>query len=368
MNTSTYIFVIMRVKSETNLVGCLMYVIFLMGSIGKYTHDAYYANSVSWDFVEIILILPLSLVSIFFLSWVLFDSSWLNFDDDEKEKDWKKSRWLKFSFLFLFPLCKIFTKNTWDTSDFSSSWGENIAQQIQYFLLIFFAYLSLCSQHGSGLGRLFQPHTIPRSKIYTDSKGQKFELNFVGTTLSIVLIVLPFWVMIMKPLGRLLVFVLGKAKISELAGAEDTGRFLSSSPEARAIADSVVLIMIVYSFTVIFVSCVRVNFFLNRSYNFLKFSPIPLTPIAMIFSDNLCGYMHTSMRVKEWITMLCFFMVCFVAYASLASPPDSLSAILFQPHIPMIEIVKDLPDMSIDSKSERPRSTVVFPEDEKIEN
>ena len=230
------------------------------------------------------------------------------------------------------------------------------------------AYLSLCSQYGSGLGRLFQPYTIPRNKIYTDSKGQKFELNFVGTTLSIVLIVLPFWVMVVKPLGRLIVFAIGKAKISGLAEAEDVGRFLSSSPEARAIADSIILVLIVYSFTVIFVSCVRVNFFLSSSYNYLKFSPIPLTPIAMIFSDNLCGYMYAPMRVKEWITMLCFFMVCFFAYTSLASPPDSLYAILFQPHIPLIEIVEDLPDMSIDSKSERPRSNVVFPEDEKIEN
>lgn len=358
----------MAVKHEHNLVGSLMFVIFLMGAVGRYSYEALrnmIGKNMSRDLVEMILMFPSSLGMLGFLAWVFFDSSWLNFDDEDKEKEWKTSRWFKFLLLFVLPVLKLFSAATWDKTDVRA-WGIEVSHQLQCFLVILLAYFSLCASYRSGLGRLFQPFTVPRSRIYTDEKGQKFEVNFVGTILSIVLIVWPCWNSLTATLGRLFLFVTGNVEaVPQVPIDLQTSRFLSNSAEGRAIADAVLLAFILYSFAVIFFSCVKVTFFLKGQLNYLKFAAIPLTPIGILFTDQLCIYRIEPYKTQDWIAMLCYVVVSFVAYVSLVSPPDSLTAVLFQPHVPMINIVNDLPDLTAAGEIERPRSTAVFPEDKK---
>lgn len=355
----------MAVKHEHNLVGSLMFVIFLMGSIATCSYNALrimIGTGMTRDFVEMVLIFPVSLALLGFLVWVFFDSSWLNFDDEEKDKEWKTSRWLKFSVLFILPLLKLFSGVTYDKKDLGI-WGEEIAHQIQCFLVIILAYFSFCSSYNSGVGKLFQPFNVPRSKIYTDEKGQKFEVNFVGTVLSIALVVWPCWQSLTQTLGRLFLFLSGNTiQVPEVVVDIATSKVLSNNADGRSIADVVILLFILYSFTVIFISCVKVTFFLKGTYNYLKFAAIPLTPIVILFTDQLCNYQIKPYKTQDWIAMLCYVVVSFVAYVSLVSPPDSLTAVLFQPHIPMINIVTDLPDIKEASEIERPRSAVVFSE------
>lgn len=358
----------MAIKHEHNLVGSVMFVIFLMGSVARCAYEALrvmIGKEMSRDMVEMVLIFPVSLGLLVFLGWVFFDSSWLNFDDEEKDKQWRTSRWVKFSVLFVLPLLKLCSGVTWK-KDNLGLWGVEVAYQIQCFLVILLAYLSLSVSYSSGLGRLFQPFTVPRSRIYTDEKGQKFEVNFIGTILSIVLIVWPCWQSLTETLGRLFLFVSNNRVAVREVTADittiQTSKFLTNTADGRAIADAVVLCFILYSFTVIFFSCVKVNFFLNEKYNYLKFAAIPLTPVAILFTDQLCTYQIDPYKGREWISMMCYVVVSFVAYVSLVSPPDSLTAVLFQPHIPMINIVNDLPDMKATGEIERPRSTAVFPD------
>lgn len=110
-------------------------------------------------------------------------------------------------------------------------------------------------------------------------------------------------------------------------------------------------------------SCVQVTFFINSgALNYLKFTPIPLTPLVILFSDQFCTYGVVKYSIHRWVIVLCHVIINFVAYVSLVSPPDSLTAILFQPHVPMISTVADLPE--IDMNAEKPRATAVFPETE----
>lgn len=358
----------MSIKYERNLVGSLMFVIFLMGVVFRYFKEALSSmlgKDNEKDYVEMLLIFPLSLGMFVFLGWVFFDSSWLNFDDEEKDKEWKTSRWIKFLVLFLLPLVKYFSASAHKDPKATDlgPWGLEVAHQIQNFLVILLAYFSLCVSHRSGLGRLFQPFTVPRTKLYTDEKGQKFEVNFIGTSLAIILIVAPCWMAADASIGRLFLILSGNADKMASVAAKSTGRYLSSSMEARAIADAVILLFSIYSFTVTFVSCVKVTFFLKGNLNYMKFAPIPLTPMAILFSDQFCSFgLEKSYDANQWLMMLFYVLVSFVAYVSLVSPPDSLTAVLFQPHIPMINIVTDLPEMK---EVEKPRTAVVFPDENK---
>ena len=341
----------MTVKHDRNWVGSLMFFIFLLGSAALSTVIAFTKMISKYDFYEGGLVLPVGLALFWYLGWVLFDSSWLNFDEEEKEKCWKTSRWIKFLPIFLLPLVKLFKTKS----------GADTAHLIQMTLSFLLGYLSLCMPYGSGLGRLFQPFTIPRSQVYTDEKGQKFEVNFVGTTLSILLIIFPSWLSMSDPLGRIYSFIVG-LNVSVLVTKM---KFLSDTQEGKLIADIVVLVFILYSFVVMFMSCVKVTFFLNTSsMNYLKFAPIALTPIAILFADQLCSYGVNSYSVSKWVSALCYVVVSFVAYVSLISPPDSLTAVLFQPHVPMISTVNDLPEMKPTEELEKPRKAVVFPENE----
>lgn len=358
----------MSIKHERNLVGSLMFVIFLMGVVFRYFKEALSSmlgKGNEKDYVEMLLIFPLSLGMFVFLGWVFFDSSWLNFDDEEKDKEWKTSRWIKFLVLFLLPLVKYFSASAHKDPKATDlgPWGLEVAHQIQNFLVILLAYFSLCVSHRSGLGRLFQPFTVPRTKLYTDEKGQKFEVNFIGTSLAIIFIVAPCWMAADASIGRLFLILSGNADKMASVAAKSTGRYLSSSMEARAIADAVILLFSIYSFTVTFVSCVKVTFFLKGNLNYMKFAPIPLTPMAILFSDQFCSFgLEKGYEANQWLMMLFYVLVSFVAYVSLVSPPDSLTAVLFQPHIPMINIVTDLPEMK---EVEKPRTAVVFPDENK---
>lgn len=357
----------MAVKYESNLVGSLMFVLFLMGSVAKYTFDAIVVMisiKVKRDLIEAVLVFPTSLGVLIFLGWVFFDSSWLNYDDEEKDSHWKTSRWIKFLVIFALPIMKLFTNACTDTSNLSE-WGREVSRVVLDLLVFILAYLSLCFPYNSGLGRLFQPFTVPRSRVYTDEKGQKFEVNFIGTTLSILLIVLPCWKSLAEPLGRTFLFITGNSTAAPTGKVvSDAKTVLSSSPEGRAIADAVLILLFLYTFLVIFFSCVKVTFFLKGSHNNLKFAPITLTPLAILFTDQLCDYSVVRYKAPEWITMLCYAIISLVAYISLVSPPDSLTAVLFQPHIPMIDIIKDLPNAKAGASIERPRSAVVFPDEQ----
>jgi hypothetical protein len=358
----------MSIKHERNLVGSLMFVIFLMGAVFRFFLEALSSmigKGSARDYVEMLLIFPLSLGILGFLGWVFLDSSWLNLDDEDKNNEWKTSRWVKFLILFLLPLIKCFS--SYSQKDPKAAdlgpWGLEVAHQIQNFLVIILAYLSLCVSHRSGLGRLFQPYTVPRSKIYTDEKGQKFEVNFIGTSLSIILIVAPCWMASDVSIGRLFLILSGNGDKMVSVATKTAERYLSDGMEARAIADSLILLFTFYSFTVTFVSCVKVTFFLKGNLNYLKFVPIPLTPMAILFSDQLCSFgLEKSYNAQHWIKILCFVAVSFVAYVSLVSPPDSLTAVLFQPHVPMINIVTDLPELK---DKEKPRTAVVFADEKK---
>lgn len=361
-------FASMAVKHEQNLVGSLMFVVFLMGAVLQYFKDALSSmigKGSAKDYVEMLLMFPLSLGMLGFLGWVFFDSSWLNFDDEEKERELKTSRWVKFSVLFLLPSVKLMSSYTWKdpTATNLMDWGTEVANQIKCFLVILLAYFSLCVSYRSGLGRLFQPFTVPRSKIYTDEKGQKFEVNFIGTTLSILLIVFPCWYSSTVPIGRLFLILSGNSDKMVSVTAPYSGRYLSDSADGRAICDGVIMLFVLYSFIVTFASCVKVTFFLKGNFNYMKFAPIPLTPLAILFCDQLCSFgIEKSYGAQDWIFVACYVMVSFVAYVSLVSPPDSLTAVLFQPHIPMINIVTDLPEMA---EVEKPRTTAVFPDNSK---
>lgn len=354
----------MTIKHENNLVGSLMFIIFLMGSVGRYGYEALSSmlgKGNERDLVEMILIFPASIIMIGFLGWVFFDSSWLNLDDEDKEKEWRTSRWIKFSVLFILPVMKVFSMATWDSKEITL-WGSEISRQIQDFAVITLAYISLCSSYSSGLGRLFQPFTVPRSRIYTDEKGQKFEVNFIGTTLSIFLIVWPAWNSLTPIIGRIFLYFNNyiDKTAQTLANTADARKYDLHTPESRLIADIVMLLLLIYAFSVIFASCVKVTFFLKGNYNYLKFAPIPLVPIGIMFTDQLCKYGVKPYNIQIWIGMLCYVLLSFWAYVCLVSPPDSLFAICFQPHVPMISLVSDLPE--IKESPEKPRTTAVFPE------
>lgn len=188
----------MAVKHDRNWIGSLMFVFFLMGATFTTTAFALIGMA-NWNPFESLVVLPVALGLFGYLGWVFMDSSWLNFDDEEKDNYWKTSRWLKFSPLFLLPLVKFLAEyvNKVDKT------GVRMANLMQDFLVILLGYISLCVSRGSGLGRLFQPFTIPRSRVYTDEKGQKFEVNFIGTALSILLVVFLSWRSMPEHLGRI---------------------------------------------------------------------------------------------------------------------------------------------------------------------
>lgn len=329
-----------------------MLFVFLMGDAGSTASRAFIKMIQERRIFELGEVL-VGLGLFVYLTWVLFDSSWLNFDDEEKEKSWKTSRWTKFLPLFLLPIVKIFSINS----------GVDIAHWFQSVLVATLGYLSLCMAYGSGVGRLFQPFTVPRSRVYTDEKGQKFEVNFIGTTLSILLVLLPSWISMPAHLGRIYRFITEAKPAIPAAAASLAESSLSATADGRLIADVVVLLFMFYSFGIMFISCVQVTFFLRKgAWNYMRFAPIPLTPIAILFTDQLCTYQTPPYTVSAWLTMLCYVIINFVVYVSLVSPPESLSAVLFQPHVPMIITVSDLPDMKDMTAVEKPRTNAVFPE------
>lgn len=334
-----------------------MFVFFLMAPALSSTAYAF-AEMTRWNVYESLAVLPISLGLFGYLGWVFMDSSWLNFDDEEKDNYWKTSRWLKFLPLFLLPLVKFLAEYFSNVDKDPLKTGVRMAALLQDFLVILLGYFSLCVSHGSGLGRLFQPFTVPRSRVYTDDKGQRFEVNFIGTTLSILLVIFFSWKSMPIHLARIYHYIFFKNIPLPIASRV---KCLSDTAEGRLIADIVVLLFMFYSFGVMFISCVQVTFFVNNgTLNYLKFTPIPLTPIAILFSDQFCTYGVVEYTISKWVIALCHIIVNFVAYVSLVSPPDSLTAILFQPHVPMISTVTDLPDMK--DVADKPRTTAVFPE------
>ena len=348
-----------------------MFLVFLMLPVGKDAWDGIrelLSKHPDKDMVEYTLVLLVSSAIFGFLTWVLFDSSWLNFDDEEKESDWKTKRWIKFSVLLILPVVKLFKKSTWmnDSPGNNLKWGIEVSRQLQSFLMILIGYLSLCSDYKSGLGRLFQPFTVPRSHVYTDEKGQKFEVNFIGSILTIVLILLPTWTGITESLGRILLFLMdvdiGGKGIG--GGKSFIGGYIQGSSESRAIADIILLTLYLYVFVLMLASCLKVTFFLKQTnMNYLKFVPVLLIPIGIIFTDHICIYGVTNSHGGPfWIYMLCYFLVNFTAYVSLISPPDSLLAVFFQPHVPMINVVSDLPETKESSSHDSPKqhTTAVF--------
>ena len=348
----------MTVKHEGNVVGTVMFLVFLIYPICKDAWEAIrelLSKQDEKDYVEITLVLPVSVGLLSFLIWIIFDSSWLNYDDEEKESELKTKRWIKFSVLFILPVVKLFKKSMWKPVDLQ--WGLEMAKQLQSFFMIFIGYLSLCSDYQSGLGRLFQPFTVPRSRVYTDKKGQKFEVNFIGSVLTILLILLPTWTGISESFGRILTIL--NSPSSNLT-------FIKDSPESRAIADTFMLILYLYVFILMLASCVKVTYFLKQSnLNYLKFVPVLLIPIAIIFTDHLCVYeVVNDHNGAFWLFMLSYFMVNLTAYVSLISPPDSLLAVIFQPHVPMINVVSDLPEIKDAGSNSKPHLTAVFQDGE----
>lgn len=360
----------MTVKHEGNVVGTVMFLVFLLLPVGM---DAWngirelMSKHANKDTVEYTLVLLVSLGLFGYLTWILFDSSWLNYDDEEKEGEWETNRWIKFSVLFLLPVVKLFKRSTWMTGNPGDNlkWALEVSNQIQAFFMLLAGYISLCADYKSGIGRLFQPFTVPRSRIYTDEKGQRFEVNFIGSVLTIVLILLPTWMGISEAFGRLLLFVMG-AEVETTAPVTLSAieGFIQYSSSARAVADVILLLLYVYVFVLMLASCVKVTFFLKQTkMNYLIFVPVLLIPIAIIFTDHICVYGVTNVHGGAfWVRMLCYFLVNLVAYVSLISPPDSLLAILFQPHVPMINVVEDLPEMSNSTSESKPRVTAVFSE------
>lgn len=108
----------MTVKHEGNVVGTVMFLVFLLLPVGM---DAWngirelMSKHANKDMVEYTLVLLVSLGLFGYLTWILFDSSWLNYDDEEKEGEWETNRWIKFSVLFLLPVVKLFKRSTWMT-------------------------------------------------------------------------------------------------------------------------------------------------------------------------------------------------------------------------------------------------------------
>lgn len=361
----------MSVKHEGNIVGTVMFLVFLVYPISTDAWDAIvelFSTDPNKSFIRATALLLLSTGLLGFLLWVAFDSSWLNYDDAEKEEEWASKRWTKFSVLLLLPLVKLLKISTW-THDPANNlkWGLEVAKQLQSFLMILAGYLSLCSDYKSGLGRLFQPFTVPRSRVYTDEKGQKFEVNFIGSILTIVLILLPTWNGMSESIGRLFLFLRGaKITVKSSGAAKLLSGYIQGSPESRAIADTVMLIIYLYVFIIMLTSCIKVTYFLKQTtMNYLIFVPILLIPIGIIFTDHLCVYgVETGDGGPFWIKMLCYFLVNLTAYVSLISPPDSLLAVIFQPHVPMINVVSDLPNTKVTDANPRPHATAVFPETE----
>lgn len=346
----------MSVKYEGNIIGSVMYVVFLIYPVVKDAFETF--NNFNMENIpEFVLMSLVSLGLIGFLIWVLVDSSWMNYDDEEKETEWKTKRWLKFSVLFVLPAAKLSKSKLWKQSN-KAEWGLEVAKQIQSLIMIFFGYMSLSANYKSHLSRLFQPFTIPRSKTYVDEKGQKFEANFIGSILTIVLILSPNWVAISESFGRILNYFFLNTNNTNPA-ISNSGSFTKTDPLSRAIADSVLLILFLYVFISMLISCIKVTYFLKQTkMNYLKFIPILLVPVAIIFSDHICTYGITKTDTSYWVKMLFWFLISLTAYMSLISPPDSIFAILFQPHVPMINIVSDLPNIK---QSNRPRATAVFP-------
>lgn len=362
---TTWTFKKMTAKEEGNIVGTVMFLVFLTYPVAKDAWDAimYLVYEAAADRHAAVegMILLISTALLGFMFWVIFDSSWLNYDDEEKETEWATMRWIKFSVLFALPVMKLFKKST-STSD-NMKWGLEVAKQLQSFLMLLVGYFSLCSDYKSGLGRLFQPFTVPRSRVYTDEKGQKFEVNFIGSTLTIVLILLPTWNDISESLGRMISFItLDKSTAVVEVAVVDQYRYIQNSPGSRAIADAAMLILYLYVFILMLTSCMKVTYFLRQTkMNYLIFIPVLLIPIGIIFTDHLCIYgIQTVHGGIFWTKMLCYFLVNLTAYISLISPPDSLLAVLFQPHVPMINVVSDLPNTKVDDSNSRPHATAVF--------
>lgn len=306
-----------------------MFTVFLMVTTIKIIKES--VDSLShlhdwrWWF-ELLAVTPVASLLLVVMFWMLFDARWLNLDDEEKESKWLTWRWIKFSPLLLMialPFVSLLMepKNAHKMVNFS-------LDSIVYF----FAYVSLCVSHDRGFGRLFQPFAVMRTKEYIDDKGQKFECNIIGTMLNIIILGVPNWIYILRePAAHLVKF--------SLDGVKELDKVLG-----EIIADSLIVFMVLYVLGVMFLACVKVTFYLAQSrWNYLKFAPIMITPICVLMS-KLIVHNNNGSLWSEKLGLCAYVFISIFAYFSLISPPDSLMAVFFQPFVPMLNTVSDLPE------------------------
>ena len=303
-----------------------MFVVFLKfttGRAGYFTIVQLIQNSggVAVAVVNALLFI-VSLLSFGMMCWMIFDASWLNLEDEEKDAKLVTSRWFKFSpLLLMVVLMGVKTYLIVDKELLALAAVDCVLDSIVYLC----AYGSLCVAHDRGFGRLFQPFAVLRSKTYIDEKGQKFDSNVIGTTMNILCLGASSWFFFIRE---------QTVKIVK----EKSGHIWLYS------ARSVTALLILCVLGVMFFSCVKVTFFLARNrWNYLKFSPVILAPIAVICIE---AFLHedTDKTKSQSILKISYLVVGLIAYFSLLSPPDSLFAILFQPYIAMVNLVQDIPE------------------------
>ena len=309
-----------------------MFVVFLMFTTGRIIWECascLRAGSGPIWWFHLLALLPVSCVCFGGMLWMLFDASWLNLEDPEKDSKLLTSRWLKFSpLLLMIALLAINTHFIPGKVVFYGSLVDCVLDSIVYLC----AYGSLCVAHDRGFGRLFQPFAVLRTKEYIDEKGQKFDVNFIGTTANILCLGASSWFYFLR---QQLFFL-----ICEVA--------LLGQRAFIILRHSMVVLLILCTMGVMFFSCVKVTFFLARSkWNYLKFSPVLLAPFGILCSQLLSP---SKSDFKEKVMMVVYAAVAILAYLSLLSPPDSLLAVAFQPYTAMVDLVQDLPTSESSAK------------------
>lgn len=315
----------MTVSYDRNYVGTIIFVVFLMFTTSKIIYEAALyvktGDGALWWF-ELLVLVPVGVACFGGMLWMLFDPEWLNLEDEEKDDKLATTRWVKFSPLLLLTL--LLVAKTCLT-------GGNLLQQaiidcVFDSIVLLCAYVSLCVAHDRGFGRLFQPFAVLRTKEYIDEKGQKFGPNIIGTTMNILCLGASSW------------FVFIREQIVKLVGMI----IKSETNVYKYLVHSITSLLVFCTMTVMFCSCVRVTFFLSKDrWNYLKFSPVLLAPMAVLctevlFCDTLYGWRHKVMMVM-------YAFVSVLAYMSLLSPPDTLFAVLFQPYIALVDLAQDIP-------------------------
>lgn len=237
---------------ERNYVGSVMLCVFAIGTTLGYLRCAMAALLAfcTSELVEMLVVFPLSLTTVILLFWTLFDYSVLNFDS-KRDREWRHSRWIKFLPLLLLPVGKFCTGACW-REEGEKDVALAVTCQTLDALTLVVVYIALSLPHATPLARLFQPFTVPRRREYRDEKGQRFETNIIGVMLTILLLIWPFSHLLAAPLGRLL-FLRWETV------ASGTKEML-----VRIIVDGCELALVVYSLTVLLLSCTRVKFFSGR--------------------------------------------------------------------------------------------------------